>query len=333
MDPIRCCLAWAARASCLAALLGNSLLASAADPGERYPNRPIRLVNPYAPGGVTDVTSRIVVPQLVQAWGQQIVIDNRPGAGTNIGTEIVVRAPPDGYTMLATTGAIATNPGFYPNLTFKATRDLAAIVRMADAHMCLALYPNLPAKSFSEFLASARAQPGKLTIASAGTGTSTHLAIELLKSLAKIDVAHVPFKGGGGGIVGVIGGQMSGIITPVTLVQGHHRAGRIRIVAVTTAARSPLASEFPTFAEAGVPGYQADSWIGLFAPRATSPAIIRKWNEEVNRAIRTADVEERFKASGLVAVGGSESEFATRFVQDTERWAAVIKAANIAIAP
>ena len=315
------------------ALLGYALAAPAADVGVRYPDRPIRLVNPYAPGGVTDVTSRIVMPQLVQAWGQQIVIDNRPGAGTNIGTEIVVRAPPDGYTLLATTSAIATNPGFYPTLSFKATRDLAAVVRMADAHMCLALYPNLPAKTFPEFLAMARAQPGKLTVASAGTGTSTHLAIELLKTLAKIDVAHVPFKGGGGGIVGVIGGQMSGIITPVTLVQGHHRAGRIRIVAVTTSARSPLANEFPTFAEAGVPGFEANSWIGVFAPRATPQAIIRKWNDEINRAIRAPEVEERFKASGLVAVGGSESEFASHFVKDTERWAAVIKAANIAITP
>jgi tripartite-type tricarboxylate transporter receptor subunit TctC len=315
------------------ALIGCAFAAQAADVAERYPARPIRLVNPYAPGGVTDVTSRIVVPQLVQAWGQQIVIDNRPGAGTNIGTEIVVRAPPDGYTMLATTGAIATNPSFYPNPSFKATRDLAAVVRMADVHMSLALYPNLPAKTFPEFLALARAQPGKLTIASAGTGTSTHLAIELLKTMAKVDVAHVPFKGGGGGIVGVIGGQMSGIITPVTLVQGHHRAGRIRIVAVTTSARSPLASEFPTFAEAGVPGFEANSWVGLFAPRATPQAIIRQWNEAVNRALRTPEVEERFKAAGLVAVGGSEAAFASHFQQDTDRWAALIKAANIAIAP
>lgn len=308
-----------------------SVGAMAADNAERYPNRPIRLVNPYAPGGVTDVTSRIVVPQLVQAWGQQIVIDNRPGAGTNIGTEIVVRAPPDGYTLLATTGAIATNPSFYPNLSFKATRDLAAVVRMADAHMALALFPNLAAKTFPEFLAMARAQPGKLTLASAGTGTSTHLAIELLKTMAKVDIAHVPFKGGGGGIVGVIGGQMSGIITPVTLVQGHHRAGRIRIVALTTTARSPLATEFPTFAEAGVPGYEANSWVGVFAPRATPAAIVRQWNEEINRALRDPDVQERFKASGLVAVGGGSGEFAKHFLHDTERWAAVIKAANIAV--
>ena len=235
-------------------------------------------------------------------------------------------------TMLATTGAIATNPSFYPNLPFKATRDLAAVVRMADAHMALALFPNLAAKTFPEFLAMARAQPGKLTLASAGTGTSTHLAIELLKTMAKVDVAHVPFKGGGGGIVGVIGGQMSGIITPVTLVQGHHRAGRIRIVAVTTTARSPLASEFPTFAEAGVPGYEANSWVGIFAPRAAPAAIVGKWNEDVNRALRDPDVQERFKASGLVAVGGSPGEFSKHFLNDTERWAAMIKAANIAVA-
>jgi len=313
--------------------LAIPMAAAAADVADRYPSRPVRLINPYAPGGVTDVTVRIVVPHLVQAWGQQIVIDNRPGAGTNIGTELVVRAQPDGYTLLATTGAIATNPSFYPKLPFKATRDLAAVARIAETHMALALFPGLPAKTLPEFLALARAQPGQHTLASAGTGTTTHLAIEMLKSMAKIDVTHVPFKGGGGGIVGVIGGQMSGVVTPMVLVHAHYRAGRLRIVGVTTTTRSPMAEEIPTFAESGVPGYDAPSWIGLFAPRAMPQAIIGKWNHEVNRALREPDVQNRFKAAGLVAVGGSHSAFADYFLKDTARWAGVIKAANITVTP
>lgn len=310
-----------------------SMGASAADGSERYPNRPIRMVNPYAPGGITDITVRNVMPHVAQSWGQQVVIDNRPGAGTNIGTEIVVRAPPDGYTLLATTGAIATNPGFYPKLSFKATRDLAPVILIAETPGALAIQTSLPAKTLAEFVALARAQPGQLTVASAGTGTSTHLAIELLKSMAKIDVVHVPFKGGGGGIVGVMGGQLSGIMTPLTLVLSHHRAGRVRIIAVTTPARSPLASDIPTFGEAGVPGYEATSWIGLFAPRATPQPIIQKWNAEINRVIREPEVQDRFKAAGLIAVGGSDRDFGIYFLRDTERWAAVIKAANITLAP
>jgi len=319
-----------AAALCLATF---GATAHAADAADRYPNRPVRVVNPYAPGGITDITIRTVLPQVAQAWGQQIVVDNRPGAGTNIGTEIVVRAQPDGYTLLATTGAIATNPSFYPNLNFKATRDLAPIVLLAETPGAFAVQTAMPAKSLAEFVAMARTQPGKLTIASAGTGTSTHLAIELLKSLAKIDVVHVPFKGGGGGIVGVMGGQLHGIITPLTLVLPHHRAGKLRILAVTTPARSPLANDIATFSEGGVPGYEATSWIGMFAPKATPAAIVRKWNAEINRQIREPEILERFKAAGLVGRGGSDRDFTEYFLRDTERWAALIKSAGIAITP
>ena len=189
-------------AACLVGLAGAAAAAATADRERNsYPNRSIRLVNPFAPGGIVDTSVRAVLPQVVQAWGQQVVIDNRPGAGTNIGTEIVVRAPPDGYTLLATTGSLSTNPHFYPNLSFKPMRDLAPIVLLAQTSGALAIHTGLAAKTLPEFIALARGQPGHFTVASAGTGTSTHLSIELLKSLAKIDVVHVPFKGGGGGIV------------------------------------------------------------------------------------------------------------------------------------
>jgi len=323
-----------ARASVLAVcLFGNASISTAAEQIDRYPSRPIRVVNPYAPGGITDITARAVLPSLAQVWGQQIVIDNRPGAGTNIGTEIVVRAQPDGYTMLATTGAISTNPSFYPNLTFKATRDLAPVVRIAESSGSFSIANNVPAKTVSEFVALARAQPGHFTLASAGTGTSTHLWIEMLKNLAKIDVVHVPFKGGGGGIVGVLAGQLSGIMTPLTLVLAHHRSGKLRVLGVTTPVRSALASDIPTIAEAGVPGFEATSWIGMFAPKATPQAIVQKWNAEINRLIREPEVQERFKAVGLTAQGGTDREFGSYFLKDTERWAALIKAANIAVAP
>jgi len=304
-----------------------------ADAADRYPTRPIRVVNPYAPGGVTDLTARSVLPGVAQAWGQPVVIDNRPGAGTNIGTEIVVRAQPDGYTLLATTSAIATNPSFYPDLSFKATRDLAPIVLIAETPGAFAVQNTLPAKSVAEFVTLAKQQPGKLTIASAGTGTSTHLAIELFKSLAKIDVVHIPFKGGGGGIAGVMGGQLHSIITVLALVTPHHRSGKLRILAVTTPARSSIANDIPTFAESGVPGYEATWWVGMFAPKATPTAIVQKWNTEMNRLVRDPDVLDRFKAAGLVARGGSANEFREFFARDTERWSALIKSAGIAVAP
>ncbi len=319
-------------AVCLAGLTGAVAAADTVD-RDRYPNRSIRLVNPFAPGGLVDTTVRSVLPHVTLAWGQQVVVDNRPGAGTNIGTEIVVRAPPDGYTLLATTGSITTNPNFYPGLTFKPTRDLAPVIQLAETSGALAIHTGLPAKTLPELIALARAQPGKLTLASAGTGTSTHLSIELLKSMTKIDVVHVPFKGGGGGIVGVMGGQLAGVMTVLTLVLPHHNAGKLRIVAVTTTARSPLAIDIPTFAEAGVPGYEAAAWAGLFFPRATPLPIIQKWNTELNRIIREPEVQERFKAAGLVAVGGSERDFAAYFLKETERWAAVIKGANITVSP
>jgi len=314
-------------------LLVPAGIAMAADPAEHYPSRPIRVVNPYAPGGITDITVRTLLPHVSQVWGQQIVVDNRPGAGTNIGTEIVVLAAPDGHTLLATTAAIATNPSFYPKLTFKATRDLAPVVLIAETPGALAIQPALPARTLADFLALARAQTGQLTIASAGTGTSTHLALELLKSMAKIDLIHVPFKGGGGGIVGVMGGQMSGVMTVLTLVMQHHRSGKLRILGVTTPARSALASDIPTIAEAGVPGYEATSWIGMFAPRATPTSIVQKWNAEINRQIREPEIQERFKAAGLVARGGSDRDFTSHFLQDTEGWAALIKSVGITIAP
>lgn len=321
------CAAWVAFA-----LSGTlAIPAIAADAAERYPNRPIRVVNPYAPGGVTDITARTILPGVSQAWGQSVVIDNRPGAGTNIGTEIVVRAQPDGYTMLATTSAIATNPSFYPDLSFKANRDLAPIVLMAETPGALAVQNALPAKSISEFVTLAKQQPGKLTVASAGTGTSTHLAIELLKVLAKIEVVHVPFKGGGGGVAGVMANQLHSIVTVLALVTPHHRAGRLRILAVTTPERSPIASDIPTFAEGGITGYEATWWVGMFAPKATPASIVQKWNSEVNRQLREPAVLERFKAAGLVARGGTDKAFAQQFEQDTQRWAALIKTAGITI--
>ena len=315
------------------AALALAIAGAATAAESTYPSRPIRVVNPYAPGGITDITARTLLPFVSQAWGQPIVVDNRPGAGTNIGTEIVVRAQPDGYTLLATTGAIATNPSFYPNLSFKATRDLAPIVLIAETPGALAIQVTLPARTLAEFVALARSQPKQLTIASAGTGTSTHLAIELLKSLARIEVVHVPYKGGGGGIVGVIGGQLSGVLTVLTLALPHHRAGKLRIVGVTTPARSTLAPDIPTFAEAGVPGYEATSWVAMFAPRATPAAIVQKWNTEINRQIREPEIRERFRNAGLTARGGTDQDFAAYFLRDTERWAALIKSAGITITP
>ena len=300
----------------------------------QYPNRPIRIVVPFGAGSATDLISRVLGNSVSAAIGQPVVVDNKAGADGAIAASEVAKAAPDGYTLLmATNSPLSVVPAMKKVPPYDPVADFTPITDIGRYTFFVVSYPGLPVKTLPELIALARAQPGQITLASAGTGTSTHLAIELLKTMAKIDVVHVPFKGGGGGIVGVMGGQLSGVMTVLTLVQSHHITGKVRIVAVTTLKRSPLANDIPTFAEAGLPGYEAAAWVGLFAPRATPQPIIQKWNAEINRVIRDAELKERFKAAGLTAPGGSEREFNAYFVKETERWAALIKAANISIAP
>jgi tripartite-type tricarboxylate transporter receptor subunit TctC len=311
-----------------AVLAAASVFAVAA---EAYPVRPIRLVNPYSPGGSVDVVCRAVAQRLSDDWGQRVILDNRPGAGTNIGTEIVVRAQPDGYTLLCNTGTIATNPSFYPQLPFNPTKDLRAIALLVQTPMLLVVHPSVAATNVRELVDLARAKPGQLGFAHSGTGSSTHLALELFKYLAKVQITHVPYKGGSQVLADLLGGQVQGAFnTPSTLLP-HVKSGKLRALAICSAKRNELAPDLPTVAESGVPGYEAIVWYALFGQRALPPAIAEKWNAEINRILKAPDMRDRFLAAGMSPMGGTTREADEYFAAETKRWATVIRSAKISL--
>ena len=314
------------------ALVGGSIglapVAAAAAQGA-FPNRPVRLVNPYAPGGSVDLVGRAVAAGLTEIWHQQVIVDNRPGAGTTIGTELVTRADPDGYTMLCNSSAIAIMPSMYSKLRFDPVRDLQPIVQIAASEQLLAVYPGLPVKSVAELIALAKAKPGEVTAAASGIGSSTHLNMELFKSMAGVDILIVPYKGGGPAITDLIGGQVKVFFNSANAFLPLMKAGRVRVLATTGAQRAAYAPDIPTVAEAGVPGYQSSNWFGIYGPKGLPPAIAQKWNEAVNQYLRTPQAQAHFGKSYLRIMGGSIAEFTEHHKAETARWAKVIKTAGI----
>jgi tripartite-type tricarboxylate transporter receptor subunit TctC len=295
-----------------------------------YPVRALRLVNPYSPGGTTDLVARMVATRLTELWGQQIIVDNRPGAGTNIGNEIVARAQPDGYTLLVNSAAIATLSGFYSRLSYDPVKDLAAVANVGDSPLVMSVHPAVEIRSVRELIDYARAKPKQLTISSSGTGSSTHLAQELFKSMAKIDIIHVPYKGGGPAVVAAVSGEVNAIINSPAVVLPHVKSGRLRGLAVTSSKRSDIAPDLPTIAEAGgLPGYEVQGWYGVFAPRATPRRIVDAINSELDRYGQSTEGRARLLSFGLTPTGGSPAVFAEYFRLETERWVRVIRAAGI----
>jgi tripartite-type tricarboxylate transporter receptor subunit TctC len=295
-----------------------------------YPQRALRLVNPYTPGGTTDLVARMVATRLTEVWGQQVIIDNRPGAGTNIGNEIVARAQPDGYTLLVNSAAISTLSGFYSRLSYDPVKDLAAVANIGDSPLVMSVHPAMEIRSVRELIDYARAKPKQLTISSSGTGSSTHLAQELFKSMAKIEIVHVPYKGGGPAVVAAVSGEVNAIINSPAVVLPHVKSGRLRGIAVTSAKRSEIAPDLPTIAEAGgLPGYEVQGWYGVFAPRATPQRIINAINSELDSYGQSAAGRARLLSFGLTPTGGSPQAFAEYFRMETERWVRVIRAAGI----
>ncbi len=295
---------------------------------ERYPSKPIRIVVPFTPGGSNDLLGRIVAQKLNEAWGQPVIIDNRPGAGSTIGIELVVRAPPDGYTLLTTSGGIAINVSLY-RLPFNPVTDLAPVALLAQMPYLLAVHPSLPARSTRDLISLAKAQPGKLVFSSSGAGTSSHLAMEMFKSLAKIDVLHVPYKGGGPAVNALAGGEVQMTFNVITGTLPHARAGRIRALAVSSAARVEIAPELPTVAESGLPGFEAIAWYNLFAPAGTPRGIVNRINAEVNRLLAQPEVRERLLALGVVPFTGTPQALGDYLKLEVVRWAKVIKDAGI----
>ena len=309
-------------------LAGLAAVAVAAHAQQSFPMKPVRIVVPLAPGGSTDVLARLVASKLSEVWGQQVIVDNRGGGGTMIGTEIVARAPGDGYTLLMVTSAFAVNFSLHDKVPYRFS-DFVALSNVGQTPNVLAVHPTVPAKNVKELIALARARPGEMTYSSGGVGGSTHLAGELFKLLAKIDIVHVPYKGGGPAVADLVSGQVTMTFGNLTTVLPFANAGRVRALAVTSAKRSPALPNLPTMAEAGVPGFEAATWNGLIAPAATPKDIVAKLNADIVKVLNMPDTRAKLASNGLEPIGDTPAAFAAHISNEMARWAKVVKAARI----
>ncbi len=318
-----------------AAALGLSTLAVPAalaqDPAAGYPSKPIRIVVGFAPGGATDLVARLVAQKLQASLGQPVIVENKPGAGSNIGAEAVARADPDGYTLLLGTIANATNMSIYRNLRYDTLRDFAPISQLMAAPSVLVVTPSLPVNTLQELIALAKAKPGTLTYASSGAGGSPHLAGELLELRAGIDMIHVPYKGAAPALADVIGGQVSlGFKTALSAIPSM-QAGKLKPIAVASARRLPQIPNVPTMAEAGMPDFEVSSWNGLLAPAKTPPEIVARLHREVVRILALPDVRENFAAQAAEPVGSTPEAFRDYIRSEIDKWSQVAKQANVVL--
>ncbi len=305
----------------LVCLLGCCALPTFA---QTYPAKTVRVVVPFAPGGGIDLMARIVSQRLQEDLGQSFIVDNRPGAGGVVGSEVVATARPDGYTLLAVPISHAANVTL-TKLSFDPVRDFAPIVHLASAPNVVLVHPSLPVKTISEFTRLARQHPGQLSYASSGNGSSTHLAAELFKMLAKIELLHVPYKGGGPALIDLLGGQVSMYIGSLPASLPHVRSRRLKGLAVTSAVRANALPDVPTVIEAGVAGYEYVGWYGLLAPASTPAAVIERLNGETNKILRQAAIVEKLATDGAQPVGGTPAQFADHIRNEISKWASVVK--------
>ena len=296
---------------------------------QTYPDRPVRFVVPYPPGGATDIISRTLGQKLSDALKQQFVVDNRGGAGQIIGTDIVAKSAPNGYTILLASVTHSINPTLLPKLPYDSVKDFSAITLVASGPNVLVVHPSLPARSVAEFVKLMKATPGKYNYASSGNGSGGHLAAELFKSMAGIDISHIPYKGNGPATVDVLAGQVPIMFTSTAPMLPHMRGGKLRGLATTGASRSSATPEIPTIAELGFPGYEASLWYGIFAAAATPPAIINVLNTQFVNALKAADVRERFTGLGIDVAGGTPDALDKHLRSELSKWERVIKNAKI----
>ena len=297
---------------------------------QTYPSKPIRLIVPYAPGGGTDIIARIVGQKLGETWGRPVVIDNRAGAGSTVGTALVVKSPADGYTWVMSSISLAFDTTIYKDLPYDPVRDLAPVGLVATQPNILAVHPSLAVKSVSELLAQAKARPGAINYASAGSGSGPHLATELLKMLSGIDITHVAYKGTGPALNDLLGGQVQMMIAVMASTLPHVASGKLRGLAVTGAARSPGAPDIPTVAESGVPNYEFNTWYGIQVPAGTPRAVVTQINAGVLRALQDPDVRARFAAGGLEPLGSTPDEFGAMVRAEIAKWKKVAAAIGAA---
>lgn len=294
---------------------------------QEYPNKPVRLIVPFPPGGTTDIVGRLVAQHLTEAWKQQVIVDNRPGAGGVIGTELAAKSPSDGHTALL--GSITThavNPALYTKLSFNPVKDFSPVSLVVSSPQLLAVHPSIEAKSIKELLALAKSRPGKLNYASAGAGSSPHLTFELFKSMAAINIVHVPYKGTGPAINDLLGGQVQMMITGVVALMPHIKSGRLRGLGVTSAKRVSALPELPTIIESGIPGFDVSSWFGVFLPGAVPKPIVKKMNLEIWRMLEKEDIRQRLTSLGAnPADQNTPEQFSAYVKSEMTRWSKVVK--------
>lgn len=294
---------------------------------QQYPTKPIRIVVPFPPGGFSDVFARIIGTRVSEAWGQQVIIDNRPGAGGNIGADIVAKAPPDGYTLCnCTIGTHAINPTLFSRMPYDPIRDFTAVAFVVEAEGLLVVHPSLPVKTAKDIIAIARSKPGELTYASAGAGTTSHLAGEVFKTMTKTSITHVPYKGNVPALTDLMSGQTSMLFGTLPTVLPQVQAGRLKGIAVLGAKRSTAIPNLPTLAESGLPGFEVNNWTGLMAPAGTPAGAVSKLNAEVVRIMQLPDVQARLPKEGLRFVAMTPQQFADFVKSEKEKWGPIVKA-------
>jgi tripartite-type tricarboxylate transporter receptor subunit TctC len=299
---------------------------------ERYPSKPVRLIVPFAPGGSTDIFARLIADRLGAPLGQAVVVENRAGAAGNIGAEIVARSAPDGYTVLmATTGVMAINNALYRSMTYDAAKDFDPVIFVASITNVLIVPPELPARSVAELIALARREPGKLSFASSGAGSSTHMSAELFKSLSGTDILHIPYKGSGQALPDLMSGRVSMMFENMPGAVSHIKAGKVRALAVTGLRRSSAMPELPTVAESGVAGYESLSWSGIAAPAGTPRSALERLNRDVNAILATPDMRQKLAEQGAEAIGGAPEAFGEHIRAEREKWSRLIRANNIVV--
>jgi len=315
----------------LAALVCGNVLAQPGrgDPAAAFPDKPIRIVVPSTPGGANDFLARLVGPKLTEAWRQQVVVDNRPGAGGIIGSEIVARAAPDGYTLLIVATGYTVNPFLYAKLPYDTVRDFTPVTLLASTTHVLVVHSSVPVNSVQELLSLAKAKPGQLTYATSGVGTGGYLAVELFKKMAGIEMIEVPYKGAGAATVAVVGGQVQMLFTQVAPALPHIKSGRLRAIATTSLQRAPELPDVPTMSESGLTGFQVDAWVGMLAPARTPKAVVARLQGGITQILHSPEIRARLASFGFEPVGNTPSEFATMIQSEMQKWSKLIRDAGI----
>jgi tripartite-type tricarboxylate transporter receptor subunit TctC len=309
-----------------ALLAGMSLLAAAQS--DDFPNKAIRIVVPFPPGGATDAAARLVATKMSEKWGQPVVVDNRAGAGGNVGSDIVAKSAPDGYTLvMGVTGSHAINTTLYSKMPYDPVTDFVAISQVAVVPNVLVVHPSVSANNLAELVALAKREPGKLNYASLGNGTAAHLGMEMLKSAAGIEVTHVPYKGSAPAVTDLLAGQVQMMVDGLPSALPHVKAGKLRPIALTSLHRAPALPDLPTIAER-YPGFYADAWSGLFAPKGTPQPVVDKLSNEVQRILKLPEVREKLAALGAEPVGSTQPEFASHVKREIDKWAKVVKSSG-----